>query len=137
MIIARLSSAAIDPSAVLRSVYDPECGAVDLFVGLVRDLDGGRDVTALAYEAHPMAGEILTDLVQEITEMAGVVGVAAVHRVGLLAIGDVAVVCAVSAPHRGQAFDACRLLIDRLKNEVPIWKKQTFTDGTDEWVGAT
>ncbi len=90
----------------------------------------------LAYSAHPSALEQLRQIAYEVAAGVPVVAVAAIHRVGELAIGDAAVIVAVSAVHRGEAFEACRLLIDRLKHEVPIWKHQTFTDGTAEWVAA-
>jgi molybdopterin synthase catalytic subunit len=120
----------------LTFVADPSAGGISLFLGAVRDDDGGRSVAKLAYSAHPSALEQLRQIAQEVAAGVPVVAVAAVHRVGELAIGDAAVVVAVSAVHRGEAFDACRLLIDRLKHEVPIWKHQTFTDGRAEWVAA-
>jgi molybdopterin synthase catalytic subunit len=116
-------------------VAHPRAGGVVTFVGVVRDHDGGRSVTALEYSAHPSAAAILADLAAEIAGRDGVVAVSAVHRTGALEIGDLAVVLAVSAEHRGQAFDACRELIDRLKAIVPIWKNQSFGDGSSEWVG--
>lgn len=120
----------------LAFVSDPSAGGVDLFLGVVRDDDGGRSVQKLAYSAHPSALEQLRQIAHEVVEGVPVVAVAAVHRVGELAIGDAAVIVAVSAVHRGEAFEACRSLIDRLKHEVPIWKHQTFTDGRAEWVAA-
>ncbi len=120
----------------LRFVADPSAGGLSLFLGAVRDDDGGRGVVQLAYSAHPTALEQLREIAHEVAADVSVVAVAAVHRVGELAIGDAAVLVAVSAVHRGEAFDACRTLIDRLKHEVPIWKHQTFTDGTAEWVAA-
>jgi molybdopterin synthase catalytic subunit len=120
----------------LAFVADPSAGGVDLFLGAVRDDDGGRRVTSLEYSAHPTALEQLSAIAHEVADGVPVVAVAAIHRVGKLAIGDAAVIVAVSAVHRGEAFDACRMLIDRLKHEVPIWKHQLFTDGTAEWVAA-
>jgi molybdopterin synthase catalytic subunit len=120
----------------LAAVSDRSAGGTALFVGAVRDDDGGRAVSRLAYSAHPSALEQLRQVAKEVATATPVVGVAAVHRVGELAIGDLAVVVAVSAVHRGEAFVACRQLIDRLKHEVPIWKHQTFTDGSSEWVAA-
>lgn len=120
----------------LTFVADPSAGGISLFLGAVRDDDGGRGVEKLAYSAHPSALDQLRQIAREVAAGVPVVAVAAVHRVGELAIGDAAVVVAVSAVHRGEAFDACRLLIDRLKHEVPIWKHQTFTDGRAEWVAA-
>jgi molybdopterin synthase catalytic subunit len=120
----------------LAAVADPSAGGTTVFAGAVRDDDGGRCVERLAYSAHPSALEQLRIVAQEVAAGIPVVAVAAIHRVGELAIGDLAVVVAVSAVHRGEAFAASRLLIDRIKHEVPIWKHQTFTDGTSEWVAA-
>ena len=121
--------------AVLEAVSDPTCGAVSLFLGVVRDHDRGQDVTELDYSAHPSAAERLAEVVADVAGHGGPVRLAAVHRVGTLAIGDLAVIVAAAAPHRDQAFAACRELIDTLKNEVPIWKHQRFVDGGTEWVG--
>src|SRR5690606_1029700 len=96
----------------------------------------GRDVAALEYEAHPSVADTLRSVAEKVAADDGLCAVAAVHRVGALSIGDLAVVVAVSAPHRGEAFDACRRLIDDLKREVPIWKHQLFADGGAEWVGS-
>ncbi len=115
---------------------DPGAGGTTLFVGAVRDDDGGRGVRQLAYSAHPSALARLREIAAEVAAANPIVALAAVHRVGELAIGDAAVIVAVSAVHRGEAFVACRQLIDRLKHEVPIWKHQEFTDGTSEWVAA-
>ncbi len=120
----------------LAAVADPAAGGTALFLGVVRDADGGRSVERLAYSAHDSALAELTRIAHEVAAVVPVVAVAAVHRVGDLAIGDVAVIVAVSAVHRGEAFDGSRQLIDRLKHEVPIWKHQLFTDGTSEWVAA-
>lgn len=120
----------------LAFVEDPSAGGTTLFVGAVRDDDGGRSVERLAYSAHPTALEELDKIAREVAAAVSVVAVAAVHRTGELGIGGVAVIVAVSAVHRGEAFEASRMLIDRLKHEVPIWKHQTFSDGTDEWVAA-
>jgi molybdopterin synthase catalytic subunit len=120
---------------VYKAVRDPEAGGVALFVGTVRDHDADRDVRALDYSAHPAAETAMREVAERAAHTADVRAVAVVHRVGALAVGDVAVVVGVSAPHRGTAFDAARQLIDDLKHTVPIWKHQAFADGTDEWVG--
>jgi len=120
---------------VLQAVQHPQCGAVSLFVGVVRDHDHGSPVAALDYSTHPSVVEALTTVCREVAARHAVTRVAAVHRSGHLEVGDVAVVAAVSAPHRGEAIEACRDLIDTLKATVPIWKHQRFTDGSDEWVG--
>jgi molybdopterin synthase catalytic subunit len=122
--------------AVLAQVQHPAAGAVAIFVGTVRDHDGGRDgVVRLDYSAHPDAAEQLRAVADEVSRMPGVQRVVALHRSGELAVGDTAVVCAVSAAHRAEAFDACRALIEELKARVPIWKKQLFESGSTEWVG--
>lgn len=125
----------LDVAEVLAAVADERAGGETLFVGRVRDHDGGRDVVALDYSAHPTALARLREVCEQVGSRHEVHALAAVHRTGALAIGDVAVVVAASAAHRGQAFDASRDLIDTLKAEVPIWKHQRFTDGADEWVG--
>lgn len=120
---------------VLEAVRHPRCGGIALFVGVVREHDHGADVTALDYTAHPSVTDTLAQVCSDVAGRHAVARLAAVHRVGHLEIGDVAVVAAVSAPHRAEAFEACRDLIDTLKGTVPIWKHQQFTDGSDEWVG--
>lgn len=120
---------------VMAAVRDPSAGGTCVFVGMVRDVDHQRSVSGLAYSAHPTVVDRLRDISAEVAHRHPVTAVAAVHRVGDLVIGDLAVVVAVSAPHRGEAFDACRDLIDTLKSTVPIWKHQEFSDGGQEWVG--
>ena len=133
LIAVRESELSLDE--VRAAVADPAAGGIALFAGAVRDSDHDRGVTGLSYSAHPSAADELRRVAEEIAGKFPVIGVAAVHRVGDLAIGDLAVVLAVSCPHRAEAFDACRELIDTLKASVPIWKHQRFTDGTAEWVG--
>jgi molybdopterin synthase catalytic subunit len=120
---------------VAAAVADPTAGGTTLFVGAVRDHDEDKGVTGLEYSAHPSALDRLREVAEVVAGKYDVVALAAVHRVGRLAIGDLAVVVAVSAGHRGEAFDASRALIDDLKAQVPIWKHQVFDDGTEEWVG--
>ena len=124
----------LDVAEVSAAVSDAAAGGIAIFVGAVRDHDHGRDVVGLEYSAHPSAQARLEEVAAEVVAEFEAVAVAAVHRIGSLAVGDLAVVCAVSGAHRGTAFDACRALIDRLKQRVPIWKHQSFGDGTDEWV---
>ncbi|OKI09603.1 molybdopterin biosynthesis protein MoeE [Streptomyces sp. CB02923] len=121
---------------VFAAVGDPAAGGTALFVGTVRSHDSGADVDALGYSAHPSAEAELRRVAEKVAADHPVRAMAAVHRVGELAVGDLAVVVAVSCPHRAEAFAACRQLIDDLKHEVPIWKHQRFSDGTEEWVGA-
>jgi len=120
---------------VFAAVRDPAAGGVALFVGVVRSEDGGRAVTDLGYSAHPNAIEELRAVAEQVAAEHRVTAIAAVHRVGDLAVGDLAVVVAAACPHRGEAFVACRALIDELKARVPIWKHQTFVGGEQEWVG--
>ena len=115
-------------------VDDPAAGAVVTFAGVVRDHDGGRSVTELEYVGHPTAEAVIRELADEFAARPDVHAVAVSHRIGLLAIGDVALACAVSAAHRGQAFAACAELVDEVKKRLPIWKRQVFTDGEEEWV---
>lgn len=133
---AQIVDSAPSLDAVLAEVRRPAAGAVALFVGVVRDHDGGRGgVVRLDYSAHPDAEAQLLSVAEEVAGMPGVQGVVTVHRRGELAVGDTAVVCAVSAAHRAEAFAACRTLIEELKSRVPIWKKQLFESGSTEWVG--
>jgi len=131
-----LRDTALDPAEVLAAVDDEGAGGVVSFTGLVRDTDGGRGVTALEYVAHPDAEAALRRVAEAVVADFPVCAVAAVHRTGLLEVGDVAVVVAAAAPHRGEAFEAARRLIDDLKATVPIWKRQVFVDGEQEWVGS-
>jgi molybdopterin synthase catalytic subunit len=120
---------------VRTAVADRAAGGEVVFAGAVRDHDDDRTVERLSYSAHPSALDQLRNVAQRVADEHPVIGLAAVHRVGDLQIGDLAVVVAVSSAHRGEAFDACRALIDELKSTVPIWKHQHFRDGTQEWVG--
>ena len=120
---------------VLAAVDDPGAGGVVSFTGVVRHTDGGRSVTELEYVAHPDAVAALERVARAVADDLPVHGLAAVHRTGLLAVGEVAVVVAASAPHRAEAFEAARRLIDDLKAQVPVWKRQVFASGDEEWVG--
>ncbi|WP_354029709.1 molybdenum cofactor biosynthesis protein MoaE [Curtobacterium sp. 1544] len=120
-------------SAVVATDQD---GAVVTFAGVVRDHDGGKGVTALQYERHPSAGAVIAEVARTIADAHPEVRIAVLHRVGALVVGDVALAAAVSSPHRAEAFAACGALVDLVKERVPIWKRQQFTDGSDEWVAA-
>jgi molybdopterin synthase catalytic subunit len=155
---AVLSAEPISVDQAIAAVESDTAGAVVSFSGVVRNHDGGKPVDRLTYSAHPTARKVLDDLVAKLVaeQSAGPDGPAArsdgggsdgaggtppvriwvAHRVGPLEIGDPALVCAVSAAHRGQAFAVCSELVDRVKAQVPIWKEQFFSDGTVEWVGA-
>lgn len=121
---------------VLAAVADRGAGGTVVFIGTVREADGGRGVTTLDYEAHPTVAEVLRAVAEKVVADVPLRALAAVHRVGHLEIGDVAVVVAAAADHRHEAFAGCRQLIDELKREVPIWKHQRFDDGGEEWVGS-
>jgi molybdopterin synthase catalytic subunit len=129
-------AAELSVDEVRAAVADPAAGGIALFAGAVRDSDHDRRVTGLSYSAHPSAAGELRRVAEVIAGKFRVTGIAAVHRVGDLAVGDLAVVAAVSCPHRAEALDACRALIDELKATVPIWKHQRFADGAREWVGS-
>ena len=113
-------------------------GAVVGFAGVIRNHDGGRQVTRLEYSAHPSAADVIAEIVTEVAAQSqGTRAVAAVHRVGVLQIGEPALVVAVAADHRGAAFETCAHLVDAIKARLPVWKRQLFADGSDEWVGST
>ncbi len=115
---------------------DPAAGGIALFTGVVRDHDHERGVARLSYSAHPSAGAELRRVAEKVAAGFDIRALAAVHRTGDLDIGEIAVVVAVSSVHRGEAFAACRALIDELKAAVPIWKHQVFGDGGSEWVNS-
>jgi molybdopterin synthase catalytic subunit len=121
---------------VLDAVRHPACGGIAVFVGVVRDHDHGDPVTSLDYEAHPSAVDTMRSVLEDVADRSPGVRVAAVHRTGAaLRVGDLAVVVAAAAPHRGEAFDAAREVIDTIKSRTPIWKHQHLGDGSTEWVG--
>ena len=133
--MTRLTTDAIDYAALTEAVRRPGCGGVVLFLGTVRDLTDGRVTAALDYEAYPgMAEKKLAEIEDEVRRRWPVGDVALVHRLGRLDVEEVSVAAAVSCPHRAEAFDACRYAIDRLKELVPIWKKENWADGGTEWV---
>ena len=120
-----------------RLVEDAAAGAVVTFAGVVRDHDGGKGVRDLTYEGHPSAGNVIAEVIADLSaRWTGVRAVAVSHRLGALTIGDVALACAVAGEHRGQAFAACAELVDEVKARLPVWKHQHFTDGTEEWVNS-
>ena len=134
--MAELRDAPLSVDEVREAVMDPGAGGIALFAGAVRNHDHGRDVVRLSYSAHPSAAAELRRVCEKVAAEFDVSALAAVHRVGELAVGDLAVVVAVSCPHRAEAFAACRALIDELKRTVPVWKQQLFSGGDSEWVNS-
>ncbi len=132
----RLQREALDIGEIVRSVSRPTSGAVDVFIGTTRNNAEGRLVRSLEYEAHElMAAQEIEKISARAFERWPIDAVSVVHRLGPVAIGEASVVIAVAAPHRAEAFEACRFVIDTLKKEVPIWKKEQFEDGTTSWPG--
>jgi len=134
--LAELRESPLSVDEVRAAVMDPAAGGIALFAGAVRDHDQGQDVVRLSYSAHPSAEAELRRVAEKVAASFSVRALAAVHRLGDLQVGDLAVVVAVACDHRGEAFDACRSLIDELKANVPIWKHQQFTGGRSEWVNS-
>jgi molybdopterin synthase catalytic subunit len=130
-----ISESPLDVAKALRLVSGPEVGGIALFVGTVRDRDHESEVVSLDYTQHPSAVDVLARCAEQTADQHDVLAIAVEHRVGHLEIGDIAVVVAVGAVHRGEALAACAHLINTVKAEVPIWKEQHFTSGDSEWVG--
>ncbi|MCS5718966.1 molybdenum cofactor biosynthesis protein MoaE [Herbiconiux sp. CPCC 205763] len=133
---ARVSETAVSVEECAAAVEGPGSGAVVTFAGVVRDHDEGRGVLALSYSAHPSASEVIRTVALEVARTHPAVVLSVAHRVGDLTIGDIALACAVASPHRAEAFAACADLVDEVKAKVPIWKEQSFDDGTTEWVAS-
>jgi molybdopterin synthase catalytic subunit len=131
-----IRSQALDVAAHESAVAHPAAGAVVLFQGVVRDHDGGRGVTLLEYEAHPTAEAVLREVADEFAADPEVYALAVSHRVGKLEIGDVALVAAIATAHRAEGFAICARLVDEVKSRLPVWKRQLFADGTEEWVNS-
>jgi molybdopterin synthase catalytic subunit len=132
-VLALVLDEPIDRAAIEAFVQSAQDGALVTFEGVIRDHDHGASVTRLDYQAHPEAERFLRETCLEVARETGL-RVAAAHRVGTLAIGDVALVASVAAPHRAEAFAACALLVDRIKERTPIWKRQHLEGGATEWV---
>lgn len=135
VVLAEVRSTPLSVDELVEAVRDRRAGAVVTFVGYVRERDHGTDVEVLDYSCHPSAQQVARDLATRLAADGRTVRLGVVHRTGRLTVGDIAVVAAVSAEHRREAFEVCHALIDEFKTSVPIWKHQVFTDGTDEWVG--
>ncbi|QCB93744.1 molybdenum cofactor biosynthesis protein MoaE [Cellulomonas shaoxiangyii] len=131
---AEVTTGPVDVDALAATVADAAAGAVVTFAGVVRDHDHGRAVTGIEYVAHPDAGAVLARVAADVAARTPVDAVAVVHRVGALAVGEAALGVAVSAAHRQEAFAAAALLVDEVKEHLPVWKRQVFADGTHEWV---
>jgi molybdopterin synthase catalytic subunit len=129
-----VSAEPLDPAAHEAAVEHPRAGARVAFCGVVREHDAGREVVELEYQGHPSADAVLQEIVAEFAAEPEVLAIAVSHRVGVLGIGDVALVAAVATAHRQAAFEVCGRLVDEVKHRLPIWKRQVFADGTDEWV---
>jgi molybdopterin synthase catalytic subunit len=132
---AEVTDAVLDAAGLADQAADPRCGAVVSFVGVVRNHNAGASVQELDYSCHPTAQQVLAGLAEQAAKADGVHAVLVSHRTGALAVGDVAMVAVVAAEHRGQAFQTCAELVDRVKAEVPIWKREVFADGTHRWTG--
>lgn len=129
-----VSADPLDVAAHEAYVSDAGAGARVVFCGVVRSEDHGRTVVELEYQGHPSAEDVLREIADEFAADDDVLGLAISHRVGVLGVGDVALVAAVATAHRREAFDLCAHLVDEIKRRLPIWKRQVFDDGTDEWV---
>lgn len=125
----------LDAAALINSARRDTCGAVASFIGAVRNHDGGESVDAIEYSSHPSSPQILQEIVSEMRDRPGVHCIVAWHRVGRLEIGDDAMVVAVAAEHRAQAFRAVETIVEDVKAKLPIWKKQELSDGSHNWSG--
>lgn len=127
----------IDLAEILQRVSGPGCGAVATFTGLVRELDHGRHVTELEYVAHDSANRVIAEVARDVAaQHHDLLALAVVHRTGTLRIGEVAVVVAAAAAHRAAALAACAAAVEEVKTRLPVWKRQVFDDGTEEWVNS-
>ncbi len=135
--LVEVTEAPLDLAAHVAAVSGPRAGAVATFLGTVRDHDPSVDgeVVALDYTAHPDAEAVLRWLADAAAARDGVLGVAVSHRVGLLGVGEAAIVAAVGTAHRALAFDVCRSLVETVKAELPVWKRELLRDGSHVWVG--
>ena len=136
VVYAAVSETALDVNTAWNEVESERTGAVVTFGGIVRNHDGGKEVVKLTYSAHPSANARMGELVAEVASRHPGTRLWAAHRVGELQIGDAALVAAAASAHRGEAFDACRDLVETVKANVPVWKEQFFADGHVEWVGS-
>lgn len=126
----------LETTPIADTVRSDASGALVIFEGIVRNHDDGRSVTGIEYSAHPLAPDVVREVAEEVAQRHPECRVAVVHRVGKLGIGDLAMVAAVSSPHRSASFAAIQDVVDTVKDKLPVWKRQLFTDGSDEWVGS-
>jgi molybdopterin synthase catalytic subunit len=133
-VLVAVSELPLDVAAHEAAVAHAGAGASVVFCGVVRETDHGRTVLELEYQGHPSAGRVLADIAAEFSADDEVFALAVSHRVGVLKVGDIALVAAVATVHRREGFDACARLVDEVKRRLPVWKRQVFADGTDEWV---
>ena len=135
MAVATIVREPIDPGHVLTRVGADQDGASLLFLGVVRDHNEGRSVGGVRYDSYEeMAVQVLSEIVDEAARAAGTDRIAAVHRIGELEVGEVSVAIAVSSPHRAEAYEASRYIIEEIKKRLPVWKKERYSDGAEEWV---
>ena len=132
--VAAISAQPLSTAVHESAVDHPRAGARVVFCGVVRSHDHDRDVVSLEYVGHPSAEQVLAEIAAKFAAEPAVLALAVSHRVGTLAVGDVAIVAAVATAHRREAFEICGRLVDDVKSRLPIWKRQVFADGTDEWV---
>jgi molybdopterin synthase catalytic subunit len=132
--LVAVSAVTLDTAGHEAAVDHPRAGARVVFCGVVREHDHGRDVVSLEYEVHPTAEQVLTQIAEEVAADPEVLSLAVSHRSGQLVVGDVALVAAVATAHRQEAFQICARLVEEVKHRLPVWKRQVFADGTDEWV---
>ena len=132
---AKITTRALNPLPLIKNIRKDEHGAVVVFLGIVRNMSEGRKVVQLQYEAYrEMAERKMEQIVQEVEQKWRIPDIVIVHRVGNLGIGEVSLIIVVGSPHRAEGFSACQYAVDRLKDIVPIWKKEIFVDG-EIWVG--
>jgi molybdopterin synthase catalytic subunit len=130
----RVTAERLDPQEAIAAVEDPAAGAIDIFLGVVRNENKGRDVAYLEYEAYPeMAEKVMADLAEEAKERFGLLHCSVMHRTGRLEIGETSLVVAISSAHRAASFEGGRWFVDEIKKRVPVWKKEVWTDG-EEWI---
>ena len=134
VVLAAVGDEPLDVAAHQAAVSDPAAGAVVTFAGAVRDNDRGRRVTSIEYVGHPSAERVIAEIAAEVAAGSSAEALAVSHRLGPLAVGELAIVVAASGVHRAEAFEAASRLVEEVKHRLPVWKRQVFDDGTDEWV---